>query len=292
MIRFGVHSSLWTSSWTGEGAEISVRECARHNLQVVEIGLLEPEAVDVQHSLSLFDRYGVAPTASLCLPRDAEATRHPEAARDFLGRALDVAHALGCNTLTGVTYSELGYRSLAAPTEGEYDAIVKALKPIAKRAGDYGMTLGLRGLQPLRDPFGQHRQTGAGAGRADRRAVRDDPPRHLSRQHRGEEFCRRAGRRRRPGALRAPLRERPRRPRLGQRPLAQRDDRAEAGGRYPLPAPVFHRLDRASFAWRTISIFSILCDAFSGRLAAAGRDVRRAVIATRLWVATSLRSSR
>ncbi len=23
------------------------------------------------------------------------------------------------------------------------------------------------------------------------------------------------------------------------------------GGRYPLPAPVFHRLDRASFAWRT-----------------------------------------
>ena len=25
-----------------------------------------------------------------------------------------------------------------------------------------------------------------------------------------------------------------------------------AGGRYPLPAPDFHRLDRASFAWRTI----------------------------------------
>jgi hypothetical protein len=23
------------------------------------------------------------------------------------------------------------------------------------------------------------------------------------------------------------------------------------GGRYPLPGPVFHRLDRASFAWRT-----------------------------------------
>ena len=26
-----------------------------------------------------------------------------------------------------------------------------------------------------------------------------------------------------------------------------------AGGRYPLPAPDFHRLDRASFAWRTLS---------------------------------------
>jgi D-psicose/D-tagatose/L-ribulose 3-epimerase len=143
MIRFGMHSSLWTSAWTREGAETAVRECARHNLDVVEIALLEPDAVDVQHSLSLFDRYGVAPTASLCLPETAEATRHPAAAEAFLTRALDVAHALGCNTLTGVTYSTLGYRSGAAPTEAEYDAIATALRPIARRAAGYGMTLGL-----------------------------------------------------------------------------------------------------------------------------------------------------
>ena len=115
MIRFGMHSSLWTTAWTREGAERSVSECARHGLQVVEIALLEPDAVDVQHSLSLFERHGVAPTASLCLPIAAEATLHPEAATAFLTRALDVAHALGCNTLCGVTYSTLGYRSGAAP---------------------------------------------------------------------------------------------------------------------------------------------------------------------------------
>ena len=143
MIRFGMHSSLWTSAWTREGAERSVSECARHGLDIVEIALLDPGLVDVHHSLSLFDRYGVAPTASLCLPQQAEATRHPQAACDFLTRALDVAHALGSNTLTGVTYSELGYRSGAAPSEAEYDAIVRALKPVARRAGDYGMTLGL-----------------------------------------------------------------------------------------------------------------------------------------------------
>jgi len=28
------------------------------------------------------------------------------------------------------------------------------------------------------------------------------------------------------------------------------------GGRYPLPGPVFHRLDRASFAWRTRNVFA------------------------------------
>jgi D-psicose/D-tagatose/L-ribulose 3-epimerase len=143
VIRLGMHSSLWTSAWTREGAETSVAECARHGLEVVEIALLEPDAVDVQHSLSLFERYGVAPTASLCLPEAIEATRHPIEAEAYLTRALDVAHALGCNTLTGVTYSTLGYRSGAAPTEAEYDAIARALKPVAKRAANYGMTLGL-----------------------------------------------------------------------------------------------------------------------------------------------------
>jgi D-psicose/D-tagatose/L-ribulose 3-epimerase len=143
MIRFGMHSSLWTSAWTREGAEKAVKGCAAHGLDIVEIGLLEPEMVDVQHSRSLFSQYGVAPTSSLCLPREVEATRHPDEARAFLMKALDVAHALGCNTLCGVTYSELGYRSGSAPTEAEYEAIVKALKPVAQRAGDYGMTLGL-----------------------------------------------------------------------------------------------------------------------------------------------------
>ena len=84
MIRFGMHSSLWTSAWTREGAETSVTECARHGLEVVEIAFLEPDAIDIQHSLSLFERYGVAPTASLCLPEAIEATRHPKEAQAFL----------------------------------------------------------------------------------------------------------------------------------------------------------------------------------------------------------------
>ena len=143
MIRLGMHSSLWTSAWTREGAELSVVDAARHGLEVIEIALLEPDKVDVTHSLELFRRHNVAPTASLGLPIEAEATLHPEKAQIFLMRALEVAHALGSNTLCGVIYSTLGYRTGAPPTDQEYDAIVRALKPVAKRAADYGMTLGL-----------------------------------------------------------------------------------------------------------------------------------------------------
>lgn len=56
MIPLGVHSSLWTPVWTREGAELSVREAARHRVQVVEIALLEPDKVDLAHSRELFAR--------------------------------------------------------------------------------------------------------------------------------------------------------------------------------------------------------------------------------------------
>jgi D-psicose/D-tagatose/L-ribulose 3-epimerase len=110
---------------------------------LIEIALLTPETVDVAHSVALFKEYGVAPSASLCLPMEDNAVHHPERAERFLNRALDTAHALGCEILCGVTYSTLGWRSGAAPTEGELANIAKALKPIARRAADYGMTIGI-----------------------------------------------------------------------------------------------------------------------------------------------------
>ena len=65
------------------------------------------------------------------------------AARDFVLRALETAHELGCTFLGGVTYSALGYKSGTAPTDAEYDNIVTALRPVAKRAAELGMTVGL-----------------------------------------------------------------------------------------------------------------------------------------------------
>jgi D-psicose/D-tagatose/L-ribulose 3-epimerase len=120
-----------------------VSEAARHGLDVIEIALLEPETVDVAHSRDLFARHGIAPTASLGLPIEACAPIEPEKARAFLMRALETAHALGSNTLSGVTYSTLGYRSGQPPSEREYEAMARALKPVARRAADLGMTLGL-----------------------------------------------------------------------------------------------------------------------------------------------------
>ncbi len=143
MVRFGMHSSLWTAEWTREAAERVVPTAARHGLDVIEIALLNPDQVDAAHSRALFEKHGVAPTCSLGLPFEACAPLHPEKATAFLMRALDVAHQIGSNTLTGVTYSTLGYTTGTGPTEAEYANIEKALRPVAKRARELGMTLGL-----------------------------------------------------------------------------------------------------------------------------------------------------
>jgi hypothetical protein len=37
MIRFGMHSSLWTASWTREAAEMLIPEAAAHGLEVIGI---------------------------------------------------------------------------------------------------------------------------------------------------------------------------------------------------------------------------------------------------------------
>jgi D-psicose/D-tagatose/L-ribulose 3-epimerase len=77
------------------------------------------------------------------LPIECEASQHPEAATAFLMKALDVAHALGSNTLSGVTYSTIGHKTGVPPTDAEYEAVSRALKPVAKKAGELGMSLGI-----------------------------------------------------------------------------------------------------------------------------------------------------
>jgi len=143
MIRFGMHFSLWAPAWTGEAAAAAIPEAAHHGLEIIEIPLLAPETIDVAFSRALLADHGITPSASLCLPPTAMAHRDPAAAERFLLHALAIAHGLGCKFLGGVTYSALGYKSGFPPTEAEYDNIARALRPVARRAADLGVSIGL-----------------------------------------------------------------------------------------------------------------------------------------------------
>jgi D-psicose/D-tagatose/L-ribulose 3-epimerase len=142
-VRIGMHASLWAAAWTREAAELAIPEAAEHGLEIIEYPLLEPDKVDAPHSRKLFEKYGIEPTASLCLPEDKMAQTHPEGAEAFLIKALDKAHEMGTAYLGGVTYSALGFRSGKPPSKAEYDNMAKALRPAARHAKKLGITLGI-----------------------------------------------------------------------------------------------------------------------------------------------------
>jgi D-psicose/D-tagatose/L-ribulose 3-epimerase len=143
MIRFGMHSSLWTGSWTVPAAENLIPQAAKHGLEVIEVPLFNPEAIDVAHTVALLEQYGIAPSASICLPPGDASALFPDRGERFVMRALEVAHSLGCTFLGGVTYSSLGWKSGKPPVEEEYANVARALKPVARRAQEYGIQLGL-----------------------------------------------------------------------------------------------------------------------------------------------------
>lgn len=141
--KIGMHASLWAAEWTREAAELAVPEAAEHGLEAIEFPLLVPEGVDALHSRKLFERYGIEPTCSLCLPEDKMAAEKPDAAEAFVKKALDKAAEVGSKFLGGVTFGALGYRSGLPPQKQEYENIVKALKPVAQHARKLGITLGI-----------------------------------------------------------------------------------------------------------------------------------------------------
>ena len=142
-VKLGMHASLWAANWDKKAAELSIPEAAEHGLDCIEVPVLVPEAIDAPHSRKLFEKHGIEPTGSLCLPETIMAAEHPEKAAAFLIAALDKTKEIGGRFLGGVSYGALGFRSGKPPTAAEYANIVKALKPAAKHAKSLGMTLGV-----------------------------------------------------------------------------------------------------------------------------------------------------
>ena len=84
--------------------------------------------------------------ASLGLPAGCWLSRDTDAGVTFLKAALDVAAAMGCAALTGVTYGGIGERTGKPPTAAEYDAVARGLGEAAAYAGQLGIGLGIEAV--------------------------------------------------------------------------------------------------------------------------------------------------
>jgi D-psicose/D-tagatose/L-ribulose 3-epimerase len=143
MEGFGVHTSMWTMNWDRAGAERTIPAAADYKMDFIEIALLNAPAVDAAHTKALLKKHNMRAVASLGLPQHAWASVNPEGATAHLIQAMDVAAAMGCEALSGVTYGGIGERTGLPPTMAEYDNIARALGAAAKHAKKLGIAFGI-----------------------------------------------------------------------------------------------------------------------------------------------------
>jgi D-psicose/D-tagatose/L-ribulose 3-epimerase len=143
---FGAHAFIWAGEWTPEGAERVISGAADAGLDFVEIPLLDPGSIDVEHTRSLLDRYGLGCSCSLGLPPEVHLPSNPEGARRFLHGAVEATAALGSPILTGCLYTHVGALTGKPPERAETELVVRILKITARRAAEYGLELGIEAI--------------------------------------------------------------------------------------------------------------------------------------------------
>lgn len=146
MNKLGIHALVWVGGWSEAEARYAIAQTAAAGYDLIEIPVLDPRSVDPAMTRGLLEEHGLTATCSLGLRFDADiSSTDAEVARrgeDLLDGALTVAHGLGSTYLGGVLYSALGKYAAPLPDRGRHNC-VEALRRLAVKAADAGVTLGL-----------------------------------------------------------------------------------------------------------------------------------------------------
>ena len=143
MKGFGVHTSMWTMSWDRPGAKRAIDAAASYDMDFLEIALLNPTAVDIEHTRRHLGQHQMPVVCSLGLPEGAHASSNPDAAQDHLRLVLDTASAIGAEAVTGVTYGGIGERTGLPPSETELSNVATVLDFAARHAARLGLSFGI-----------------------------------------------------------------------------------------------------------------------------------------------------
>ncbi|MCZ0925741.1 sugar phosphate isomerase/epimerase family protein [Vreelandella janggokensis] len=143
---FGVHTAMWAMEWDRAAAELAISEAVKHDIDFLEITMLDPMGVDTAHTRNLLEKAEVDCVCSLGLPLDKLPTNNPEGALDFLTMAIDKSAEIGAQAMSGVIYGGIGQRTGSRPTQQEYDATARVVEKAAAYAQSKGMLYGLEAV--------------------------------------------------------------------------------------------------------------------------------------------------
>jgi D-psicose/D-tagatose/L-ribulose 3-epimerase len=146
MPRYGVHAMVWVGGWSQADAKRAIESAARIGYDLLEIPLLDPDRIDLDHTRALLEKAKLKAAVSLGLSADADVSSADlaEVRRGgaILNKALHAVATLGGDYLGGVIYSALKKYDRVASTAGRANAVA-VIRDLAREARKSNIDIGL-----------------------------------------------------------------------------------------------------------------------------------------------------
>jgi D-psicose/D-tagatose/L-ribulose 3-epimerase len=139
--RIGVHASVWVGGWSRAECDAAVRASAEAGYDFIEMPVLDPWQVDIEHTRQVLERNALGMTASLGLDESCDISSEDDdvvrRGAALLERALAVVRDAGGTDLCGVIHSAMRkYMQPAAPTGiANAERVLHRLAETARNAG-------------------------------------------------------------------------------------------------------------------------------------------------------------
>tara|TARA_B100000575_G_C23109420_1_gene640702 strand:- start:706 stop:1566 length:861 start_codon:yes stop_codon:yes gene_type:complete len=137
MNKIGVHALTFIGDIRNESIEKCLNKASKIGYDVMEIPLLNPDAIDTKFVYKSFEKYNLEPTVSLGLSYNTDIASEEEdrvkAGKDLLFKALDKCIDIGSKNLCGVIHSAM-QKNNKQKTKRGYDNSLKVIDELANKA--------------------------------------------------------------------------------------------------------------------------------------------------------------
>ena len=148
---FGASTFIWTSPFSNETLSL-IDHAAGLGFDILEICIEDPETIDPPSILSRLRRAGLKATVCGAFGPSRDLSSDEAEIREngmaYLRRCVEIANALGSETVVGPMYSAVGKTRMLEPPERakQWRLAVESLQREADFAADLGITLGIEPL--------------------------------------------------------------------------------------------------------------------------------------------------
>ena len=146
MNKLGVHALCWVGGWSESEAGHAIEGAARLGYDIIEIPMLDPDALDVPMTQRLLDEYDLGVTLSLGLSADEDFSSGTAEAREIghakLNKVVSMGAELGASHVTGILYSALQKYDRPATARG-IEQSVEVLGEVCETAQANDIVIGL-----------------------------------------------------------------------------------------------------------------------------------------------------